>query len=407
MKKNNDFSPEVEESLVTDEIPNPLDSGDSSEYSTEILYEDSFEDRPLDDESGQKNRLGNIMEKFLSMKRWKKVVLCVVTAIVVVVAGLTGSFFYLRAQGEKNLKTKVTVGAESEDDEEGLFVTYNGKKYQYNEDVINFLCLGIDKDIPIEERREAENLANGSAGLADAIILISVNVESGSIKIFAIPRDTIVPIQVVDAKGNFIREESGQINLQHVYGQTADQACELMVEAVSRLLYQVPIQRYCSLNLAAIPVLNDAIGGVDVQVLEDIDGDVRNYHAGETVHLEGDMARDYIQKRDINVVGSSLGRVERQKQYMNNYFAKAKEAVKNDLTLPLTVYNGLQEHMCTNITPEDIAYLVPELLGMPLTAEDITTIPGEATLPDKYLEYIVDANQLKELVISSFYKEVP
>ena len=101
-----------------------------------------------------------------------------------------------------------------------------------------------------------------------------------------------------------------------------------------------------------------------------------------------------------------MGRLDRQKQYITNYFAKAKETVKNDLSLPLTVYNSLQENMCTNITPEDIAYLVPELLGMSLSAENMTTIPGEATLVDSLLEYHADTELLKEIVIDSFYEEI-
>lgn len=250
-------------------------------------------------------------------------------------------------------------------------------------------------------------MANGSAGLADAIVLVSINVESDEIRLLAIPRDTITPIKAVDENGNFIGETNQQITLQHAYGQNATQACELMIEAVSKLLYQVPIQRYCSISLAAIPVLNDAVGGVDVQVLEDVEINKKEYHAGENVHLEGNMARDYIQERDCNVIGSSMGRLDRQKQYISNYYAKAKETVKNDLSLPLTVYNSLQENMCTNITPEDIAYLVPELLGMSLNAENMATIPGEAVMGDKYLEYHADADSLKEVVIDYFYEEVP
>ena len=414
MKKKKHFSHKERNPQNFVGTQGPFDDLDS-EYITEILYEDDFEDRPLKQSrhsrspsksSKRLKRSRGILDRFLAMKRWKKVVLCVVTALVVVITGLTGSFFYLRAQGEKNLKTQVTSNGESEDDDVGLFVTYNGKKYQYNEDVINFLCLGIDKETPIESRREAANLANGSAGLADAIIVVSINVESGKIRFLAIPRDTVTTIKVVGRGGKYIEETNMQITTQHAYGQNATQACELMVETVSKLLYQVPIQRYCSINLAAIPVLNDAVGGVDVQVLEDVEGGARTYHSGETIHLEGDMAREYIQARDCGVDGSSIGRLNRQKQYITNYFAKAKETVKNDLSLPLTVYNSLQEDMCTNITPEDIAYLVPEILGMSLNAEDMTTIPGEAIMQDEHLQYIPNIDQLKATIIDYFYKEI-
>lgn len=402
MKKNNDLFPEVDS------------MGDSSDFSIEVLYEDSFEDRPLDDDSwddghGHRRRHshhGHEKKRHRTFKRWKKVMLGLIAIIVVGIAGLTGGFFYLRAQGEKNLKTDVAAAGDSAEAQEGLYITYNNKKYQYNEDVINFLCLGIAKDVPIEEKTAITGLETGGEGFADAVILVSLNVSSGKIKIFAIPRDTIVPVKVVDSAGYFVRTENIQLTAQHAYGQSATEGAELMVEAVSNLFYKVPIQRYCSINLAAIPILNDAIGGVDVQVLEDVSGPTGTYHAGDTIHLEGEMARDYVQQRDTNIYGSSLNRLEREKQYMTNYFATAKEAVKNDMTLPLTLYQNLQPNMCTNITVEDIAYLVPELLKIPLNAEDMMTIPGEATWGE-YMEYNVNTDQLKEIVINNFYKEIP
>ena len=402
MKKNNDLFPVVDS------------MGDSSDFSIEVLYEDSFEDRPLDDDSwddghGHRHRHshhGHEKKIHRTFKRWKKDMLGLIAIIVVGIAGLTGGFFYLRAQGEKNLKTDVAAAGDSAEAQEGLYITYNNKKYQYNEDVINFLCLGIAKDVPIEEKTAITGLETGGEGFADAVILVSLNVSSGKIKIFAIPRDTIVPVKVVDSAGYFVRTENIQLTAQHAYGQSATEGAELMVEAVSNLFYKVPIQRYCSINLAAIPILNDAIGGVDVQVLEDVSGPTGTYHAGDTIHLEGEMARDYVQQRDTNIYGSSLNRLEREKQYMTNYFATAKEAVKNDMTLPLTLYQNLQPNMCTNITVEDIAYLVPELLKIPLNAEDMMTIPGEATWGE-YMEYNVNTDQLKEIVINNFYKEIP
>ena len=404
MKKNNDFFPEVDS------------AGDSSDFSMEVLYEDSFEDRPLDDDyycdddahehrHRHKHKHGK-HKKHRSSKRWKKVLLGLIAIIVVGIAGLTGGFFYLRAQGEKNLKTNVAAAGDSAEAQEGLYITYNDKKYQYNEDVINFLFLGIAKDVPIEEKTAIAGLETGGEGFADAVILVSLNISSGQIKIFAIPRDTIVPVKVVDSAGYFVRTENIQLTAQHAYGQTATEGAELMVDTVSNLLYKVPIQRYCSINLAAIPIMNDAIGGVDVQVLEDISGPTGNYRAGETIHLEGEMARDYVQQRDTNVYGSSLNRLEREKQYITNYFATAKEAVKKDMSLPLSLYQSLQPNMCTNITVEDIAYLVPELLKISLNGEDMMTIPGEASWGE-YLEYHVNAEQLKELVINNFYKEIP
>ena len=379
-------------------------SDHSSDYSLEILYDDSFEDRPLGDRSpkGDGRSRRKKKKKRLPMQRWKKITLGVVATLLVIIIGIAGSFFYLRAQGEKNLKTDLShVEDTPETRKEGLFITYKGKEYQYNEDVINFLCLGIDNSTPVEQANEIKG-----QGLADAIILVSIKVESGKIKILAVPRDTYVPVKMYNDQGQFLGEKNMQLTLQYYYGKTAKDSCELMVNAVSNLLFKVPIQRYCAINLEAIPILNDAIGGVDVQVLGDVEVGGKPYHAGDTLHLQGKMAEDYIRDRNTDQFASSMGRLERQKQYMTNYFATAMAQVKNDLTLPVSIYQSLQGNMYTNISVEDITYLAPEMLDVTLTAEDMSMIPGEVTQPDEHEAYMVNSEQLKELVVNFFYTEV-
>ena len=373
-------------------------SGREEGYTLEIIEEDSFEEEKEEEGVSPDNKK---IKKKSRLKRWQKICIGVAAVLIVLIGGLAGSFMYLRAKGEKNLKVQVSEAQDDESAREGIFITYNGKEYQYNENIINFLCLGIDKDIPIEQKRDT-----GSEGLADAVLLVSVDVEDNLISLLAIPRDTIVPVKVQDAQGNFVRTENGQITLQYAYGKTAEDSCELMLDAVSNLLYKVPIQRYCSINFQAVPTLNDAIGGVDVEVLEDIWGEHCTLYQGTVAHLDGYEALDYIRWRAEWEAGSSMTRLERQKQYMSNYFAQAKEAVKSDLTLPVRVFGELSGNMCTNVTVEDISYLVPELLDISLDMENIAMIPGEVYQPGEYEEYYVYEEELKQLVVNMFYEEV-
>lgn len=368
---------------------------EEEEYSLEIITEDAFRD--------EENNHERKTDKKFRLKRWHKAVIAGFSVLILLAGGAAGGFFYLRAQGEKNLKTEVpetSEGAQPEE-KEGIFVTYKGKQYKYNENIINFLCLGIDKDVPIEEKRTGD-----IEGLADAVLIASVDVEDGLVQLLAIPRDTIVPVKVMDSSGNFNRNENVQITMQYAYGRTAEESCELMAETVSNLLFRLPIQRYCSINFEAVPTLNDAIGGVDVEVLEDIYGEHCTLYARTTAHLDGYEALDYIRWRDEWVAESSMGRLERQKQYMLNYFNQAKDEIRNDLSLPVKVFQELEGNMCTNVTVSDITYLVPELLDITLDTENIAMVPGEVVQGETLEEYHVDEDALKELVISRFYEEV-
>lgn len=332
-----------------------------------------------------------------------KVSLILLGVLFLVLAGIAGAFLYLRIKGERSLKTEVKeINEGSEELPEGIYTTYQGKQYRYNSDIISFLCLGIDKELEIEEKRET-----GSEGLADAILLVSINVESNELKILAIPREAVIPVKVLDTGGNFIRTENKQITLQFAYGRSAEESCELMTEAVSNLLYKLPIQRYCAVNFQAIPVLNDAVGGVRLTSLETVEWWDGIFYEGEELDLRGKSALDYVRQRNEEVAESSMGRLERQKQYVVCYMEQAKAAVKEDLTLPIQLYQSLTKHMRTNVTVEDITYLVPEVLGMNLTLDNISMVPGVTVPAGSQEEYHVDEEALKELVIQTFYEEVP
>lgn len=351
-------------------------------------------------------------EKKSGKKRILQVCLILAGIFFFLVAGSVLGFLYLRTKGEKGLKTEVPTAEEKKEHTgegkggrklpEGIYTTYERKQYRYNSDMINFLCLGIDKDIPIEEKRDT-----GSEGLSDVILLVSVNVESHELKILAIPRETVVPVKVLDQAGNFVKTENKQITLQYAYGRTAEDSCELMTETVSNLLYKIPIQRYCSINFTALPVLNDAIGGVRLTALETVQWGEGSFYEGQDLHLKGQAALNYVRQRDETIPESSMGRLERQKQYVTCYITQAKEAIQKDVTLPVHLFEQLADNMCTNVTVEDIAYLAPELVNLSLTAENMSMVPGEVVPAGEHEEYHVQTEELKKLVIQSFYEEVP
>ncbi len=289
-----------------------------------------------------------------------------------------------------------------EEAEEEDLITYQGKKYEYNRDIETCLCMGIDKDLPIEEKR------NGvSEGLSDANMLVCANKKTGEIKILAIPRDTMVTVKVVDENGEFRQTARQQLTLQYAYGNSARESCKLMAETVSNLLYQVPVDRYCSINMEALPVINDAVGGVDVIALEDVTLSGGTVHAGEPVHLEGGDALTYVRTRDVNELNSSLDRLARQSQYIAAYLAKASQAMQQDPSLAADIFESLDDNMYANITADDLGDLASAAAESGMGDGEMLTVPGEMVMGEKLAEYYVDEAALKELVVQTFYIEIP
>lgn len=323
---------------------------------------------------------------------WQKVLIVfVITLCVILVAG-TSTYFAFRAIGEKSLKGEA----------EESTILYNGKEYRYKDDLVNILCLGIDKPEAMETRIERRQIL----GMADAILLASIDTTENTLKIIAIPRDTLANVTVTTDTGEAEYKEEMQLCYQYGYGKRAEQSGQLMVDAVSELLYNIPIEKFCAINFIALPVLNDAIGGVDLVVQEDLSSMEVRFPLGAEVHLEGDLALRYVRLRNKTSVEGVTLRTQRQKQYAFAFLEKAKTVVANDLTLPVTVFQELQENMSTNVTIADITYLVPELLEMSLSEDIIQMLPGESVAGEEFLEYHADKNAVREMVIDTFYEEV-
>lgn len=334
----------------------------------------------------------NTVVKKKKLNKGQKVLLGICLALCLLLLGGAGIFLGFRSIGEKSLK------AEAKED----FILYNGEKFTYRKDVINILCLGIDKAEAMEKKIESRNML----GMADAILLASIDTEKKELKIIAIPRDTMTNVTALSETGEPKEKINLQLCYQYSFGGRAEQSGELMTQAVSELLYNVPIEKFCAINFEALPVLNDAIGGVDVVVQEDLTAQEPKFVLGEEIHLEGGLALKYVRERNKTVVDSVVLRTQRQKQYALAFLEKAKKAVADDMSIPITVFQELQENMSTNVSIADITYLVPELLEMSISEDIIQMLPGESVPGEEFLEYHVDKDALKELVIDTFYEKV-
>ncbi len=281
-------------------------------------------------------------------------------------------------------------------------IRYQGAVYRYNEDILTFLFLGIDKKDVV---KPVKNGIDG--GQSDAVFLLVLNPHTKEISIIGVPRDTMTEIAVYNEEGDYRGVSTAQIALQHGYGDGAEISCERTVEAVSKLFYQLPIHGYCAINMGAISLLNDAVGGIEVVALEDvINSDIRE---GDTVLLKGEQAYQYLHNRDYRgagSVGSAGRRLERQKQYLTAYAAKATEMMKTDITLPVTLYTTLSKYMVTDVTVDEVSYLATQITDYRFDGRNMYSLQGETVKGDRFEEFYADEKALYELILKVFYEEI-
>lgn len=327
--------------------------------------------------------------------------LCVLAALVPLV------FFGLRAAGRSSLRNRAVTGSpilsenaadtETGGENEGI-ICRNGVKYRYNENLYTILCMGIDvRMLTLVQKAET-----GQGTQSDANFLLVIDNENKKISIVAIPRDTMTDIDLYD-DGKCYDTVNAQLALQYAYGDGGTLSCTAMQKAVSRLFYNIPIHAYVAIDMNVIPVVNDAVGGVTVEVLENIVNDGNPMMKGQTVTLMGEQATVYVQSRDTGVDFSAQSRLMRQKQYLTAFTEQAMRAVKEDITLPVSVYNAIQPYMITDITSSELTYLATSAVGCDFSEDNFYVVPGEQEKGNFYEEYHVDEDALTDLILDVFY----
>ena len=278
-------------------------------------------------------------------------------------------------------------------------VRYQGVHYRYNEDIMTFLFMGIDK---MEEVEPVESGIDG--GQADAIFLLVLDPHAREISVVGVNRDTMTDVDVYNQQGEFIATDTLQLCLQHGYGDGAELSCERTVSAVSKLFYDLPISGYCSVNMGAIPLINDAVGGVRLTALEDVsESDIRQ---GDEVLLKGMDAYYYLRNRDITVDESARMRLERQKQYLSVYAETVMASLKANLTLPVGLYHILEKYMVTDVTLDEVSYLATQVANYKFDQEHIYTLEGRTEMVNLHEGFYPDETALYELILNVFYEEV-
>ncbi|MDI9241573.1 LCP family protein [Fusibacillus kribbianus] len=329
--------------------------------------------------------------------------LCV---LLFLLAAVVAAFFVLRSRGEKLLRETreeetITAPEEAEVEEAGKVIIYKGEKYCYNEDIVSILCMGIDKSI---RDTGLDNI--GENGQADALFLAVLNTKTGQLSFVNISRDSMVDVNKYNVEGKYLGVENMQICLSYAYGDGKEKSCENTVASVSRLLYGMPVNAYAAIDYSGISVLNDAVGGVTVEVLEDLTGQDSELQVGKTVTLSGEQAHTYVRSRDTELLDSNNMRMARQKQYLMSFLGTTISKTKSDLTVPVALYQAASEYMVTDISVSEVTYLASLVLQGGFSEGNMYSVPGEVVKGEKYAEFIPDEEGLYELILDVFYEKV-
>lgn len=321
------------------------------------------------------------------MKKKKYVILGIVTVLLVTVVGVLA----YRMQQDKK-KEKIKYDGYTDENQETNYITYKGEKYKYNYNLRTVLFMGIDKEGEIEEKKV------GDGGQTDSLVLFAMDTEKKTTQALSVSRDTMTDIRTYDMSGEFLSTERAQLALQYAYGDGRTKSCVLTREAVSNLLYQIPINSYVALTMEGFSRIADELGGIRITVPQDYTHINPAFKKGETITLNGKMAEQYVRYRDTSASGSNNERMERQSQFIEALVKQLQTDMKEKKDA-VHLYRKMKPYMVTDISEEELEKMINyEFEGK------VEKVPGTVQKGEKYDEFIVDNEKLKEKVINMFYK---
>ena len=275
---------------------------------------------------------------------------------------------------------------------------YNGTAYAKRENLETVLLLGVDKF----EGETPEGYVNNQQ--TDFLLLLVMDKENETCTPIQLNRDTMTQIQILGVTGEPAGTFTGQLALAHTYGSGEEDSCENTVLAVENLLYGVGIDHYVSLTMDGVALLNDLVGGVTVEVLDDFSGIDDSLVQGETVTLQGQQALTYVRSRGGMEDSSNLHRMERQRQYLSALQQQLKQASQQEDGFTLDALLQLNEYMVSDCTVNQLSDLGDSLAAYQVS--DILTTPGDAQEGEEFMEFSVDEAALQQLVMDVFYEPV-
>lgn len=218
----------------------------------------------------------------------------------------------------------------------------------------------------------------------DSIIIVSVNNQTGEVKMASVYRDTVLEYSV---DGNLYYDKATNA---YAHGRA-----ETSVNMLNSNL-DLNIEDYAIVNFAGLANIIDALGGIDITITKD-ERDHTNNYLGETrnvtgmhtlnvidygeVHLTGLQATAYSRIRDAafyyedgTSVNNDYGRAARQRLVLEKIIDKAKSAgVSEMLKVAKTLLNkntGEDQFLLTSISFDEILEMIPTMLEFNLAGSE-------------------------------------
>ena len=278
-------------------------------------------------------------------------------------------------------------------------ITYKNETYVKKGNLETYLIAGIDAPGKVEKVTEYDG-----TGQCDVLAVIVRDRSTDQCKLLSIDRNTITAVKSLDNDGTYLDTTDIQISLAHAMGFDQQVRAENTVDAVSHLLGDQTIDGYAMVNMGAIQVVNDMVGGVTVTIEDDFSDIDPSMKKGETVTLMGEQAEKYVRSRKEISDGSNQNRMSRQSTYEEAFKPAFRNKCAENSKFPLEVYHAMEDYMTTNISAKKFCRLA--ILMSDENQDEKVAISGSYGLDeDEWQTFTPDEDSLQEAILELFYQK--
>lgn len=274
-------------------------------------------------------------------------------------------------------------------------ITRNGIDYYPRQDINVMLVLGIDQYGPVESSNYYRN--NGSA---DSVMLLVFDETNEECTVLYLNRDTMLDMDVLGVRGEYAGTFYGQLALAHTYGTGLEDSCENVKSTLMHFLHGLTVDYYVAMNMDAIPILNDSVGGVTVNVVDDFSLVDPTITLGELT-LTGDQVINFVRTRKNVGDQKNLTRMERQKEYVYGFLDKLREKEHEDVNFIINVYDQVAPYLVSDCPVNTFSSMLERYVDFEV--KEVVTPEGENVIGDEHYEFYVDEEKLDELIVRLFY----
>ena len=294
------------------------------------------------------------------------------------------STIFFKEQGEEEIISRVIVR--------------DGISFYPRKDITILLIMGINQSGKVEKTEY------NHGGAADMVTLVVFDENSQKYDFLSLNRDMMVNMPMLTNSGREAGTYYGQLAYSHTYGDGMKDSCENVRKTVSNLLYGIEVDYYLSMNIDTISTVNDAVGGVTVNIIDDFSAVDPDLPMGE-VTLLGKQAVTFVQTRWNVGDELNLSRMERQKEYMDNFVPVFLDKMRENTAFVTELYEQVSDYIVTDCSIQVLDRLQKDYGGFSMG--EILSVPGENVLGETYYEFYPDEEALDNLIIDMFYSEIP